>query len=127
LETIPLACSRYRKYDQVIRADDRSYHYRSDRHCRIRTLSPLHLGKSVEYYEIALRPGGALRSLPHFEGARELFTVQKGAVRVASGDDKEQLARGDSAHYAADRPHAIENIGDDEAVLYLVVTYVRDA
>src|SRR3954468_11487519 len=33
---------------EVIRADDRAYHYRSDRSCRIRTLSPLHLEKSVE-------------------------------------------------------------------------------
>src|SRR5213078_2918010 len=66
----------------VIRGDDRTYHYRSDRYCRIRTLSPLHLEKSVEYYEIVLRPGGALRSAPHFAGARELLTVQQGLVRV---------------------------------------------
>jgi transcriptional regulator with XRE-family HTH domain len=110
----------------VIRAGDRSYHYRSDRHCRIRTLSPLHLEKSVEYYEIALRPGGALKSLPHFEGARELLTVQKGTIRVRSGADSDQLTSGDSAYYAADQPHAIENIGQDEAVMYLVVTYLRD-
>jgi transcriptional regulator with XRE-family HTH domain len=118
----PAAASRI----DVIRASDRGYPYRSDRHCRIRTLSPLHLEKSVEYYEIALRPGGALRSLPHFSGARELLTVQHGSVRVTSAADHEELTRGDSAHYPADQPHAIENIGNDEAVLYLVVTYVRD-
>jgi transcriptional regulator with XRE-family HTH domain len=110
----------------VIRADDKTYHFRSDRHCRIRTLSPLHLEKSVEYYEIVLRPGGALRSLPHFEGARELLTVQRGAVKVTSGDDAEELRTGDSAHYPADVAHAIENTGDDEAVIFLVVTYLRD-
>src|SRR6478609_192466 len=55
---------------EVIRADDRAYHYRSDRSCRIRTLSPLHLEKSVEYYEVVLRAGAALRSAPHFSGAR---------------------------------------------------------
>lgn len=110
----------------VIRADDRTYHFRSDRHCRIRTLSPLHLEKSVEYYEIVLRPAGALRSLPHFEGARELLTVQRGTVRVKSGDDVEELRTGDSAHYPADVNHAIENIGKDEAVVFLVVTYMRD-
>jgi transcriptional regulator with XRE-family HTH domain len=118
----PAATSRI----DVIRAEDRSYHYRSDRHCRIRTLSPLHLEKAVEYYEIVLRPGGALRSLPHFAGARELLTVQQGSVRVSSGGDSEQLGRGDSAHYAADKPHAIDNVGDNDAIVYLVVTYVRD-
>ena len=110
----------------VIRADDRTFHYRSDRHCSIRTLSPLHLEKSVEYYEIVLRPGGALRSAPHFEGARELLTVQQGAVRVTSAGESEELSRGDSAHYPADVPHSIENVGKGEAVLYLVVTYAKD-
>ena len=47
---------------EVIRADDRTFHYRSDAHCRIRTLSPLHLEKSVEYYEVVLKAAGALRS-----------------------------------------------------------------
>jgi transcriptional regulator with XRE-family HTH domain len=115
----PAATSRV----EVIRADDRSYHYRSDRACSIRTLSPLHLEKSVEYYEVVIRPGGALRSLPHFAGARELLTVQQGTVRVTSAGDAEDLRRGDSAHYPADVPHAIENLGDEDAVMFLVVTY----
>ena len=109
----------------VIRADDRTYQYRSDRNCRIRTLSPLHLEKSVEYYEVSLRPGGALRSLPHFEGARELLTVRDGTVKVTSGEDIEELTAGDSAHYPADVAHSIENVGGEEAVIYLVVTYGR--
>jgi transcriptional regulator with XRE-family HTH domain len=110
----------------LIRAEDRTYHYRTDRHCRIRTLSPLHLEKSVEYYEVVLQPGGALRSLPHFEGARELLTVQSGRVRVTCADDAEELRTGDSAHYPADVPHAIDNIAESQAVLFLVVTYLRD-
>jgi transcriptional regulator with XRE-family HTH domain len=110
----------------VIRGDDRQYHYRSDRDCRIRTLSPLQLEKSVEFYEIVLRPGGALRSAPHFAGARELLTVREGKVRVRSGGDAEELSAGDSAHYPADVKHAIENTGDGEAVCYLVVTYERE-
>ena len=62
----------------VIRSADQSYTFRSDRYCRIRTLSPLHLEKSVEFYEIVLHGGGALKSEPHFEGAKELLTVQHG-------------------------------------------------
>ena len=85
----------------------------------------MHLEKSVEYYEIVLR-AAALKSLPHFAGARELLTVQNGEIRVISGEDHEELAQGDSAHYPADEPHAIENVGNDEAVLYLVVTYLQN-
>jgi transcriptional regulator with XRE-family HTH domain len=107
----------------VIRADDRAYHYKSDKACRIRTLSPLNLEKDVEFYEVQLQPGGALRSSPHFEGTREFLTVQTGQVRVQSGDDSEALKPGDSASYRADLPHAIVNTGSDEAVVFLVDIY----
>ncbi|MBM4002376.1 MAG: helix-turn-helix domain-containing protein [Planctomycetes bacterium] len=107
----------------VIRADDRTYHYRSDKLCRIRTLSPLNLEKDVEFYELALQPGGELRSAAHFQGTREFLTVQKGQVRVESDTDSELLNPGDSATYRADVPHAIVNMGKGEAVLFLVDIY----
>lgn len=111
---------------EVIRAADPTYHYRSDHRCRIRTLSPLHLEKSVEFYEVVLQPGAALRSLPHFAGTREIATVREGSVAVESGETREELQPGDSAHYAADTPHVLENLGAETAVVYLVVTYPSD-
>ena len=107
----------------VIRADDSAYHYRSDKDCRLRTLSPLNLEKDVEFYELKLQPGGALRSSPHFQGTREFLTVQKGHVRVETGGDMENLNPGDSSSYRADTQHAIINTGKGEALLYLVVIY----
>ena len=107
----------------VIRANDHTYHYRSDKDCRIRTLSPLHLEKDIEFYEVRLQPGGALRSSAHFEGTREFLTVQKGSIRVESAGDSEELTAGDSASYHADVPHAIVNAGKSEAVTYLIVVY----
>ena len=107
----------------VIRAGDRAFHYRSDKDCQIRTLSPLHLEKDVEFYEVTLRPGGALRSAPHFSGTREFLTVQKGSVRVESAGDFEKLDPGDSASYRADVPHAIVNAGRSAAVIFLVDIY----
>jgi len=107
----------------VIRGDDRAFHYRSDKNCRVRTLSPLNLEKDVEFYEVQLEPGGVLRSAPHFEGTREFLTVQKGQVRVESAADSELLRPGDSASYRADVPHAIENAGKTEALIFLVDIY----
>ncbi len=107
----------------VIRANDHAYHYRSDKACRVRTLSPLNLEKDVEFYEVQLQPGGALRSAAHFEGTREFLTVQKGQVRVESAADAEELGPGDSASYRADVPHAIVNAGKGEAVVFLVDIY----
>jgi transcriptional regulator with XRE-family HTH domain len=109
---------------EVIRADDPAHHYRNDADCRIRTLSPLHLEKDVEFYEVQLAPGGALRSQPHFRGTREFLTVESGRVRVTSGDDHSELGPGDSANYPADVPHAIENAGRREALMFLVVRYM---
>jgi transcriptional regulator with XRE-family HTH domain len=107
----------------VIRADDRAYHYRSDKNCRIRTLSPLNLEKDVEFYEVQLQAGGALRSAPHFAGTREFLTVERGQVRVESGSDAEVLTPGDSASYRADVPHAIVNTGKTVASIFLVDIY----
>jgi transcriptional regulator with XRE-family HTH domain len=107
----------------VIRGDDHAFHFRSDKDCRIRTLSPLNLEKDVEFYEVRLQPGGALRSSPHFEGTREFLTVYRGRLRIESAGDAEELNPGDSASYRADVPHALVNAGKSEAVLFLIVIY----
>lgn len=108
---------------KVIRADDRSFHFRSDKCCQIRTLSPLHLEKDVEFYQVRLARDGELRSEAHFQGTREFLTVESGRVRVESGPEFAELGTGDSANYRADIPHAISNTGRAEAVLFLVVIY----
>jgi transcriptional regulator with XRE-family HTH domain len=105
---------------QVIRADDPHYVYRSDEHCRIRTLSPLTPERSLEFYEITLQRDGALRSAPHFVGTREYLSVQRGRVRVETGAHSEELRPGDSVAYPADVAHAIVNIGRTPALIYLV-------
>ena len=108
---------------ETIRAGDRKHMFRSDRYVRLRTLSPLHLEKDVEFYEVRLRPGGALRSDPHFTGTSEFLAVEEGSVRIRAAEDACELHKGDSAHYPADVPHAIENTGECEAVVFLVDIY----
>ncbi|WP_240455682.1 helix-turn-helix domain-containing protein [Halomonas faecis] len=108
---------------EVVRSDDASQLFRDDRDCRIRTLSPLHLEKSVEFYEVRLAPNARLHSAAHFEGTRELLTVTQGRAVVEAGDNRCELGPGDSAHYHADLEHAIANVGDAELVGFLVVTY----
>ncbi|MBI2992604.1 MAG: helix-turn-helix transcriptional regulator [Gammaproteobacteria bacterium] len=108
---------------EVVSADDPAYLYRSDSNCHIRTLSPLHMEKDIEIYELRLKRGAALKSAPHFNGTREFLTVQCGAVRVTSNAEQCILKKGFSAHYRADVPHCIENIGRGECIAFLVVTY----
>lgn len=109
----------------VIRSEDRTYLFRDDENCRIRTLSPLHLEKETEFYELVLKANGTLDSSAHVAGAREFLTVQKGCIKVVSGPEQVELSKGDSAHYPADIPHRIENIGRGEAIAFLVNIYER--
>lgn len=111
----------------VIRSGDPAFWFRDDDECRIRTLSPLHLEKDVEFYEIRLQPGKQLKSSPHFQGTREFLAVGKGTVRLTAGDESQELAKGDSAHFPADVAHCIENVGRGEAVAFLVDIYARPA
>jgi transcriptional regulator with XRE-family HTH domain len=111
----------------VVRHDDSAYLFRDDDVCRIRTLSPLHLEKDVEVYELTLHGQGTLSSAPHYRGAREVLTVRRGAVRVNSGGEQCELREGDSAHYPADVAHSIENLGPEDAVAFLVVIYHEGA
>ncbi len=108
---------------QTIRSNDRAQIFRADKQCQIRTLSPLNLEKDVEFYELRLPVGQALRSQPHVEGTREFLTVGEGAVDLQSGNSSEALGKGDSATYRADLPHTIVNSSKREAVLFLVVIY----
>src|SRR5262245_25927285 len=109
----------------LIRATDRGNLFRDDEQCRIRTLSPLHLEKEVEFYELTLKTGGSLVSAPHVAGTREFLAIEQGAVRLTSAAESAELAPGDSAHYPADVPHRIDNTGEGEAVAFLVVIYER--
>lgn len=108
---------------EVISGSDPSQNCRVDDECRIRTLSPLHREKDVEFYEIRLKPQAELRSPAHFRGTREYAALLKGTLRVESGKDRRDLEAGDSASYPADQPHALVNTGRAEAVISLVVIY----
>jgi transcriptional regulator with XRE-family HTH domain len=108
---------------EVIRADDPQYHFRDEAGHSVRTLYPMHLEKDVEFYEVKLRPAGALTSPPHLAGTREFLTVQRGRVRVRSGAESVVLRTGDSARYRADVDHELRNVGRGEAVAFLVAIY----
>ena len=107
----------------TVRHDDPAALFRSDRQTRVRTLSPQHLEKDVEFYEITLAPGATMGGPAHFAGTREVVTVRQSRVRLTAGADTQELEPGDSASYPADVQHTIENIGTEEALLFLVDIY----
>lgn len=84
---------------------------------RIRILSPAEAVGEHEVYDLAFAAGAAMISDPHSVGCREHLTVIDGEMTVVSGDEEEHLGPGDTARYAADRPHAIRANGAARAIL----------
>lgn len=109
---------------EVVEADDEQAVFSEKNGCRLRTLTPLHLEKNVELYELTFAPEGELDSDAHFGGTREVLTVAQGEVELTVGMEGPRLLRaGDTAHYPADRKHRIANTLATDAVCYLVVSY----
>ena len=94
-----------------------------DGSCELRMLGPIELAGQFEWYALTLQGGGALESQAHEHGTLEHLTVLSGALEVTSGDEQQRLRNGDTARYAADRPHAIRNPGKTVASAWLVVVH----
>ena len=76
-----------------------------------------------EWYQLSLQVGSALESQAHEHGTREHLTAMSGALEVCTGEERQRLKIGETARYAADRPHSIRNIGKTAASAWLVVVH----
>ena len=108
---------------RIIPASDERYTFRSDPLCTIRTLSPLSLEKSIEFYHLKLEAGGELRSEPHFPGTEEFLHLTRGRLEITSGDQTAEIKKGDLIHYRVDIPHRLRNTGKGPAEAYMIVRY----
>ena len=89
-----------------------------------RALFPFEDERHVEFYELRLAPRHREDAPPHQAGTRENLLVNQGGVEITVGGDPPcVLEAGDAILFEADQPHAYRNIGDTEAVMYLVMTY----
>ncbi len=91
--------------------------------CELRILGPIALAGQFEWYALSVQPGGALDSQPHENGTQEHLSVMAGQLEVQAGDQLQRLKSGETARYAADRPHAIRNAGKTTASGWLVVVH----
>jgi mannose-6-phosphate isomerase-like protein (cupin superfamily) len=57
---------------------------------------------------------------PHRRGVEECLVVEKGRLRIVVGDEEYVLDEGDSAYFASDSSHRLENAGRGECSYYLV-------
>jgi transcriptional regulator with XRE-family HTH domain len=89
----------------------------------LRILGPMDLAGRFEWYDLALRAGGALESEGHDPGTVEHLTVLAGAMEVTVGARKRRVRAGETARYGADGVHAIVNPGSTAARALLVVVH----
>ncbi|SDC08942.1 helix-turn-helix domain-containing protein [Paraburkholderia lycopersici] len=90
---------------------------------QLRVWGPIELAGHFEWYELTLKPGGALVSGAHEPGTREHLTVLQGSVEIEAAGATQRLKAADTARYIADQPHAVRNAGKGEARALLVVIH----
>jgi transcriptional regulator with XRE-family HTH domain len=90
---------------------------------RSRALFPDDGPRAVEFYELRLAPGAEEQADAHAPGTVENLVVTDGAVEIAFGAERHELATGDAILFEADVPHRYRNTGKREATMYLVMTY----
>lgn len=94
-----------------------------DGKCELRILGPIDLAGRFEWYQLTVQPGGALDSRAHEPGSREHLTVHGGTLEVQAGAEHARLRAGETARYAVDVPHRIDNPGKSAAHALLVVIH----
>ena len=91
-----------------------------------RALFPFDKHRRAEFYELRMRGGHVERAVPHPEGTYENIIVHSGRLRLTVGDgEPRDLRAGDAVYFRADVPHAYENPGTRDALMYLVMTYAE--
>ena len=88
-----------------------------------RALFPFGAPRRVEFYELRLKPHAREDAEPHAPGTLENLVVTRGKVEVSCSGQAHELREGDAIVFEADGPHSYRNLGDREAVMYLVMTY----
>lgn len=97
--------------------------FSQDGNCCSRALFPFDQSRRVEFYELRLRSRGEEIADPHAPGTIENLLVNSGEVEVVVAEIRYPLAAGDAIQFAADVAHVYRNIGQTEALMYLVMTY----
>ena len=91
----------------------------------IRVFSPLSMAEDLEVYTLTFKPGQKLLSQAHPAKTEEFLTVVQGSIRVQAGANEAQLGPEDFIRYHADVEHCIENIGEETAVINMVVRFKK--
>lgn len=107
----------------VLRSDQAKTLTNHDGTYSSRALFPFDEPRRVEFYELRLAPHGEEHADGHAPGTTENLVVARGAIEIDIEGARQRLEQGDAIVFEADTAHAYRNPSDDEALMYLVMTY----
>ena len=107
---------------QVLRYENTKVLFSNTKVFSTRALFPFIGHKKTEFYELILKPGGHEVAESHPEN----IVVVSGRLRLRVGDEVQELAPKDAIYFNADVPHEYSNPTDEEALMYLVMTYTEE-
>ena len=110
----------------VLRSAESKLLTSKDRSFSSRALFPFDEPRRVEFYELRLSAGSVEDADAHPPGTSENLVLTAGTLEIDVAGDTHKLETGDSILFEADTPHAYRNIGRNEAVMYLVMTYAEE-
>jgi transcriptional regulator with XRE-family HTH domain len=89
-----------------------------------RALFPREPRRSTEFYQLTVQPHGIGAAAAYAPQTQGNIVVASGSVRIKLGASILRLETGDAATFDADLEQVYENMADDLAVMYLVVSYI---
>ncbi|HTJ65680.1 MAG TPA: XRE family transcriptional regulator [Alphaproteobacteria bacterium] len=89
-----------------------------------RALFPFDGERRTEFYEIRLAGGCVENAEAHAPGTMENLVVASGCLEITVENEIQRLSAGDAILFQADKVHSYRNPQKQEAVAYLVMTYV---
>jgi transcriptional regulator with XRE-family HTH domain len=105
-------------------ASARRLYSKDGRFCS-RALFPFDNPRRVEFYELRLETQGEEAANPYPSGTLENLVVSRGEVEIIIAGTRYGLTVGDAIQFLADVAHTYRNVGQSEAVMYLVMTHAR--
>lgn len=89
-------------------------------------LTPVVPGVNFEWIRSTLPPGCDAGTFPAYApGSHEFVVVDAGTLTLTIGDDRYELAAGDSVYFAADVPHGYANHTDTECGYHVAALIMR--
>jgi transcriptional regulator with XRE-family HTH domain len=91
-----------------------------------RSLSPLYLGRGIDFVLNRLPPGAKTGPFPsHRQGVEEHLYVARGKLKVTLNGEEHVLKQGDFLFYRGDMSHTFENLANSPCEYFIVIDSTR--